>query len=163
AGACGVVGLKPTYGLVSRRGVFPLAFTLDHVGPMARSVADTALLLDVLAGHDPADPGSVATPARRFGADLGRRVRGLTLRTLPPSPRAPRPPRPRGRRAAGRGAPRPRGRGRARPRRRPAAALRLLGRPARRHARRVVGHPRRLAARASGRLQRLVAAQADER
>src|SRR5262249_62432277 len=44
AGACGVVGLKPTYGLVSRRGVFPLAFTLDHVGPMARSVADTALL-----------------------------------------------------------------------------------------------------------------------
>src|SRR5438034_915901 len=58
AGACGVVGLKPTYGLVSRRGVFPLAFTLDHVGPMARSVDDVALLLDTLAGHDPADPGS---------------------------------------------------------------------------------------------------------
>jgi aspartyl-tRNA(Asn)/glutamyl-tRNA(Gln) amidotransferase subunit A len=79
AGACGVVGLKPTYGLVSRRGVFPLAFTLDHVGPMARSVADTALLLDVLAGHDPGDPGSVATASRRFGVDLGRGVRGLRI------------------------------------------------------------------------------------
>jgi aspartyl-tRNA(Asn)/glutamyl-tRNA(Gln) amidotransferase subunit A len=79
AGACGVVGLKPTYGLVSRRGVFPLAFTLDHVGPMARSVADTALLLDVLAGHDPADPGSVATAARRFGSDLARGLRGLRV------------------------------------------------------------------------------------
>ena len=79
AGACGVVGLKPTYGLVSRRGVFPLAFTLDHVGPMARSVADTALLLDTLAGHDPADPGSVATASRDFGADLGRGARGLRI------------------------------------------------------------------------------------
>ena len=79
AGACGVVGLKPTYGLVSRRGVFPLAFTLDHVGPMARSVGDIALLLDTLAGHDPADPGSVATASRRFGEDLGRGVRGLRI------------------------------------------------------------------------------------
>ena len=52
AGTCGVVGLKPTYGLVSRRGVFPLAFTLDHIGPMTRSVRDAALALDVLAGHD---------------------------------------------------------------------------------------------------------------
>ena len=79
AGACGVVGLKPTYGLVSRRGVFPLAFTLDHVGPMARTVADTALLLDALAGHDPADPGSAATASRDFGADLGRGARGLRI------------------------------------------------------------------------------------
>ena len=46
ASACGIVGLKPTYGLVSRRGVFPLSFTLDHVGPMTRTVADNALLLD---------------------------------------------------------------------------------------------------------------------
>ena len=60
ASVCGIVGLKPTYGLVSRRGVFPLAFTLDHVGPMTRTVADNALLLEVLAGHDPADPGSAA-------------------------------------------------------------------------------------------------------
>jgi aspartyl-tRNA(Asn)/glutamyl-tRNA(Gln) amidotransferase subunit A len=79
AGACGVVGLKPTYGLVSRRGVFPLSFTLDHVGPMARSVADTALLLDAMAGHDPADPGSVARAPRRFGAELDRGVRGLNV------------------------------------------------------------------------------------
>ena len=79
AGTCGVVGLKPTYGLVSRRGVFPLSFTLDHVGPMARSVGDIALALDVLAGHDAADPGSAATACHRFGADLARGVRGLRI------------------------------------------------------------------------------------
>ena len=59
ASACAIVGTKPTYGLVSRRGVFPLAFTLDHVGPMTRSVADNALMLGVLVGHDPLDPTSV--------------------------------------------------------------------------------------------------------
>jgi aspartyl-tRNA(Asn)/glutamyl-tRNA(Gln) amidotransferase subunit A len=48
ASACGIVGLKPTYGLVSRRGVFPLSFTLDHVGPLTRTVTDNALMLDVL-------------------------------------------------------------------------------------------------------------------
>ena len=79
AGACGVVGLKPTYGLVSRRGVFPLAFTLDHVGPMARSVRDVALTLDVLAGHDAEDPGSAAVSCGRFGADVDRGVRGLRV------------------------------------------------------------------------------------
>lgn len=57
ASACAIVGTKPTYGLVSRRGVFPLAFTLDHVGPMTRTVADNAMMLGVLAGHDPLDPG----------------------------------------------------------------------------------------------------------
>jgi aspartyl-tRNA(Asn)/glutamyl-tRNA(Gln) amidotransferase subunit A len=70
AGNCGVVGLKPTYNLVSRRGVFPVAFTLDHVGPMARSVADIALMLDGLVGRD---------GERRFGADLDRGVRGLRV------------------------------------------------------------------------------------
>jgi aspartyl-tRNA(Asn)/glutamyl-tRNA(Gln) amidotransferase subunit A len=79
ASVCGIVGLKPTYGLVSRRGVFPLAFTLDHVGPMTRTVADNALLLDVLSGHDPLDPGSAATKARHFGALLGRGVAGLRI------------------------------------------------------------------------------------
>jgi len=79
ASVCGIVGLKPTYGLVSRRGVFPLAFTLDHVGPMTRTVADNALLLDVLAGHDPGDPGSAATQARQFGALLERGVSGLRI------------------------------------------------------------------------------------
>jgi len=79
ASACGIVGLKPTYGLVSRRGVFPLSFTLDHVGPLTRTVADNALLLDAIAGYDPADPGSNATPARNFGALLDRSVRDLRI------------------------------------------------------------------------------------
>ncbi len=79
AGNCGVVGLKPTYGLVSRRGVFPLAFTLDHIGPMTRAVRDAALVLDALAGHDAADPGSAAVAHGNFGADLERGVRGLRV------------------------------------------------------------------------------------
>ena len=79
ASACGIVGLKPTYGLVSRRGVFPLSFTLDHVGPLTRTVADTALMLDAIAGHDPADPGSAASPARHFGRMLDRGVRDLRI------------------------------------------------------------------------------------
>ncbi len=79
ASACGIVGLKPTYGLVSRRGVYPLAFTLDHVGPMARSVGDIALMLEAIAGHDAADPGSASAPAGRCGADLQRGVRGLRV------------------------------------------------------------------------------------
>jgi aspartyl-tRNA(Asn)/glutamyl-tRNA(Gln) amidotransferase subunit A len=79
ASACGIVGLKPTYGLVSRRGVFPLSFTLDHVGPLTRTVADNALLLDAIAGHDPADPGSAATPSRQFGRLLDRGVRDLRI------------------------------------------------------------------------------------
>jgi aspartyl-tRNA(Asn)/glutamyl-tRNA(Gln) amidotransferase subunit A len=70
AGLCGVVGLKPTYDLVSRHGVFPLSFTLDHVGPMARSVADVASLLDALVGN---------VPGRRFGVDLARGARGLRI------------------------------------------------------------------------------------
>jgi aspartyl-tRNA(Asn)/glutamyl-tRNA(Gln) amidotransferase subunit A len=81
ASACGVVGLKPTYGLVSRRGVFPLSFTLDHVGPLTRSVADAALMLDAMAGYDPSDPGSTASAnsARPLGHMLERRVRGLRI------------------------------------------------------------------------------------
>jgi len=70
AGNCGVVGLKPTYDLVSRRGVFPVAFTLDHVGPMARSVADIAAMLDALAGRG---------AEQSFGAALDRGVRGLRI------------------------------------------------------------------------------------
>lgn len=79
ASVCGIVGLKPTYGLVSRRGVFPLSFTLDHVGPMTRTVADNALLLDVIAGHDPADPGSAPGPAGRYGRLLDRGIEGLRI------------------------------------------------------------------------------------
>ncbi len=79
ASACGIVGLKPTYGLVSRRGVFPLSFTLDHVGPLTRTVADNALMLDVIAGHDPLDPGSAAAPAGHYTAGLERGVHGLRI------------------------------------------------------------------------------------
>jgi aspartyl-tRNA(Asn)/glutamyl-tRNA(Gln) amidotransferase subunit A len=79
ASACGIVGLKPTYGLVSRRGVFPLSFTLDHVGPLTRTVTDNALLLDAIAGYDPADPGSAATNSQHFAAMLNRGVRDLRI------------------------------------------------------------------------------------
>ena len=79
ASACGIVGLKPTYGLVSRRGVFPLSFTLDHVGPMTRNVADNALMLDVIAGHDALDPGSAVAPAGHYASGLERGVRGLRI------------------------------------------------------------------------------------
>jgi aspartyl-tRNA(Asn)/glutamyl-tRNA(Gln) amidotransferase subunit A len=63
AAFCGIVGLKPTYGRISRHGVLPLAWTLDHVGILSRSVADAALVLTVLAGHDPEDPGSAPVAA----------------------------------------------------------------------------------------------------
>jgi aspartyl-tRNA(Asn)/glutamyl-tRNA(Gln) amidotransferase subunit A len=79
ASACGIVGLKPTYGLVSRRGVFPLSFTLDHVGPLTRTVADNALLLEIIAGHDPLDPGSAAVPSGQYAKGLGRGVKGLRI------------------------------------------------------------------------------------
>jgi aspartyl-tRNA(Asn)/glutamyl-tRNA(Gln) amidotransferase subunit A len=79
ASACGIVGLKPTYGLVSRRGVFPLSFTLDHVGTLTRTVADNALMLEIIAGHDPLDPGSAAAPAGHYRAGLERGARGLRI------------------------------------------------------------------------------------
>lgn len=79
ASACGIVGLKPTYGLVSRRGVFPLSFTLDHVGPLTRSVPDAALMLDAIAGYDAADPGSAASNSWGFKRSIDRGARGLRI------------------------------------------------------------------------------------
>jgi aspartyl-tRNA(Asn)/glutamyl-tRNA(Gln) amidotransferase subunit A len=79
ASACGIVGLKPSYGLVSRRGVFPLSFTLDHVGPLTRTVADNALVLQTIAGHDALDPGSAAVSTGHYAAGLDRGVRGLRI------------------------------------------------------------------------------------
>lgn len=73
AAACGIVGLKPTYDLVSRQGVFPLSFTLDHVGPMCRSVEDIALMLDVLA------PAKTSRPKPSYASDLNRGVKGLRI------------------------------------------------------------------------------------
>ena len=83
--ACGVVGLKPTYGRVSRAGVFPLAASLDHVGPMARSVADVAAVLDAIAGFDPGDelapgdPTNVRMAAPACSAAIGMDPRGLRV------------------------------------------------------------------------------------
>jgi aspartyl-tRNA(Asn)/glutamyl-tRNA(Gln) amidotransferase subunit A len=79
ASACGVVGLKPTYGLISRRGVFPLAHTLDHVGPMSRTVADARLLLSAIRGFDPTDPASVDRTDTVAESELDRGVRGLRV------------------------------------------------------------------------------------
>ena len=77
--ACGVTGLKPTYGRVSRYGVFPLAESLDHVGPIARSAADAAALLQAIAGHDPRDPTSLRHELPDLEAELVRGVRGLRI------------------------------------------------------------------------------------
>jgi aspartyl-tRNA(Asn)/glutamyl-tRNA(Gln) amidotransferase subunit A len=79
ASMCGITGMKPTYGRVSRRGVVPLAFSLDHVGPMTRTVRDNALMLQVIAGHDPADPASADEPVPDYGAMLGQGVGGLRI------------------------------------------------------------------------------------
>jgi len=79
ASCCGIVGLKPTYGLVSRRGVFPLSFTLDHIGPMTRTVADNALMLQAIAGHDPLDPGSAVASQGHYAAALDGGIRGLRV------------------------------------------------------------------------------------
>jgi aspartyl-tRNA(Asn)/glutamyl-tRNA(Gln) amidotransferase subunit A len=66
AAFCGIVGLKPTYGRVSRAGVLTLSWTLDHAGPMARTVEDCAYLLQAMAGHDAAEPGRESCPCRRL-------------------------------------------------------------------------------------------------
>jgi aspartyl-tRNA(Asn)/glutamyl-tRNA(Gln) amidotransferase subunit A len=79
AGYCGTVGLKPTYGLVPRRGVFPLSYTLDHCGPLTWSVEDTALTMQVIAGYDAKDPGSVDITKPDFTAGLNWGVQGLRL------------------------------------------------------------------------------------
>ena len=76
---CGTVGIKPTYGRVSRRGVFPLSWTLDHIGPLSRSVEDSAITLRVLAGHDPQDPASADVPVPDYRADLDKGVAGLRI------------------------------------------------------------------------------------
>jgi len=76
---CGTVGFKPTFGLVSRHGVTPFSASVDHIGPMARSVRDAAILLTVIAGHDPADPGSVDVARADYEATLDGGIRGLRI------------------------------------------------------------------------------------
>ncbi|HEY5158609.1 MAG TPA: amidase [Anaerolineales bacterium] len=76
AALCGVVGLKPTFGRVSTRGVVPLSWNLDHVGPIARTARDAARMLSVLAGFDPHDPASVDMPVEDYSAHLGDGIQG---------------------------------------------------------------------------------------
>jgi len=76
---CGIAGLKPTYGRVSTAGVVPLSWSLDHVGPMCRTVADTATLLQAIAGYDPADTNSVDAPVPDYSRALTERTAALRV------------------------------------------------------------------------------------
>jgi aspartyl-tRNA(Asn)/glutamyl-tRNA(Gln) amidotransferase subunit A len=79
AALCGIAGIKPTYGLSSRAGILPLAYTMDHAGLMAWTAEDCALLLQAMAGHDPEDPASANRPVADFSADLDKGARGLRI------------------------------------------------------------------------------------
>jgi aspartyl-tRNA(Asn)/glutamyl-tRNA(Gln) amidotransferase subunit A len=79
AGACGVVGLKPTYGRVSRRGIYPLSFSLDHAGPMTWTVRDAAMLLQEIAGFDPGDTSSVDIAVPDYSARISEPISGLRV------------------------------------------------------------------------------------
>jgi aspartyl-tRNA(Asn)/glutamyl-tRNA(Gln) amidotransferase subunit A len=79
---CGISGIKPTYGRVSRAGVLPLAWSLDHVGPMCRSAADCALMLGAMAGYDPRDPTTSVLPVPDYMAALTGSVKGLRVGVL---------------------------------------------------------------------------------
>jgi aspartyl-tRNA(Asn)/glutamyl-tRNA(Gln) amidotransferase subunit A len=76
---CGIAGIKPTYGLCSRMGILPLAYSLDHAGPMAWTAEDCALLLQGMAGHDPEDPASVDRAVPDFTAEFGKGAKGLRI------------------------------------------------------------------------------------
>jgi aspartyl-tRNA(Asn)/glutamyl-tRNA(Gln) amidotransferase subunit A len=79
AALCGIAGLKPTYGLVSRAGVAPAAFSLDHIGPMAWTAEDCAIMLQTLAGHDPLDPASAKQPIPDYTALIGNALKGMKI------------------------------------------------------------------------------------
>ena len=79
ASLCGIVGLKPTFGRVSKYGVFPAAWSLDTVGPMTRTVRDAAIVLNAIAGHDPRDPSSSPREHGDFAAELGKDVSGVRI------------------------------------------------------------------------------------
>ncbi|MBO0737633.1 MAG: amidase, partial [Alphaproteobacteria bacterium] len=82
AALCGVVGLKPTYGLVSRHGVYANSFSFDHAGPMTWTVEDCAIMLQAIAGHDPNDPASATHPVPNYRAALSRDLKGLRIGVL---------------------------------------------------------------------------------
>lgn len=78
--ACnGIVGLKPTYGRISRRGIVPLSFSMDHAGPLTRTVADCAMSMQPLAGYDPADPNCSRAPVEDYTATLRDGIRGMRI------------------------------------------------------------------------------------
>ncbi len=79
AALCGVVGLKPTYGLVSRCGVYTNSFSFDHAGPMTWTVEDCAIMLQAIAGHDPNDPASATRPVPDYRAALSGDIKGLRI------------------------------------------------------------------------------------
>ncbi|WP_040226983.1 Asp-tRNA(Asn)/Glu-tRNA(Gln) amidotransferase GatCAB subunit A [Bhargavaea cecembensis] len=79
ASACGLVGMKPTFGRISKHGIFPLADTLDHPGPLTEDVRSNAILLNILAGHDSEDPHSMKADVPDFTAQLGQDVRGMKI------------------------------------------------------------------------------------
>lgn len=79
AAACGLVGLKPTYGRVAKNGIFPEAWTLDNVGTLTRCVADAAIMLDAISGHDQRDPTSLNLPATRLVETLSLDIRGMVV------------------------------------------------------------------------------------
>src|SRR6266566_5840422 len=79
AAFCGLAGLKPSYGRISRIGILPLAFSLDHAGPMTWTAEDCAIMLQAMAGHDPADPASAARPIPDYRAGLAGDVKGLRV------------------------------------------------------------------------------------
>ena len=79
AAACGTVGLKATFGRVSREGIVPHSWSLDHAGPLTRTVADTALMMQVLAGYDAADPACQAQPVPDYAKALNKPVKGLKI------------------------------------------------------------------------------------
>jgi len=79
ASLCGAVGLKPTYGRVSKAGVFPLSYIFDHPGPIARTVEDAAIVLEAIAGYDPADAACARVPVESYARELGRGVKGLRV------------------------------------------------------------------------------------
>ena len=82
AALCGVAGLKPTYGLVSRFGVYTNSFSYDHAGPMTWSVEDCAIMLQAIAGHDPKDPASADGPVPDYRAALTGGIQGLLISVL---------------------------------------------------------------------------------
>ena len=79
AACTGIVGIKPTFGRLSKFGALPLAWSQDHAGPLTRTVRDAALMLQVLAGHDPRDPSSVARPVPDFTAQIDRGIEGRRI------------------------------------------------------------------------------------